>query len=144
MVASGQCTPAAFRQHSANSSPCLQQSYWFRRIAGVSRQQISITYRLKSAVGADGRHVTLADLPPTNLRRWFPCHKACIVTTVRNGLISEAEVCKRYRLTVEELQLWQQAVDMSGIKGLRVSRANSTSTQLSRRRQTQSQRADQE
>src|SRR5580765_8063161 len=83
--------------------------------------KMSNSWRLKTVIGPNGRLLTLADLPPTNLRRWYPYHKACIASTVRGGLISVEEVCKRYSLTVDEIHMWQQALDRCGVKGLRVS-----------------------
>jgi hypothetical protein len=79
---------------------------------------------LKSVIGPDGRRLTLADLPPIDLKRWYPQHKACIATAVRKGLISAEEVCKRYRLTTEEIQIWERALHGGGVKGLRVSGKN--------------------
>jgi hypothetical protein len=77
---------------------------------------------LKAAIGPDGRYITLIDLPATNLKRWFPRHKASIVTVVRGGLITVAEICERYGLSVEELKNWERALDDHGIRGLRVCR----------------------
>jgi len=79
-------------------------------------------WRLKRVIGPNGRQLTLADLPPTNLKHWLPRHKADIVTTVRGGLINADEICKRYRLTLEELKIWEQALDSHGVEGLRVTR----------------------
>jgi hypothetical protein len=78
--------------------------------------------RLKEVVGQNGRQLTLADLPPTNLKHWLPVHKANIASAVRGGLISVDEVCKRYKLTLEELEIWEQSLASHGIEGLRVSR----------------------
>lgn len=80
------------------------------------------TRRLKSVIGPNGRPCTLADLPSTNLKRWLPSHKASIATVVRGGLISADEVCKRYKLTLEELKMWEQALADHGLDGLRNSR----------------------
>ena len=85
------------------------------------RQEPKIS-RLKRAIGPDGRCLTLADLPPTDLKHWLPCHKARIVTTVRGGLISAEEICKRYQLTLEELNTWERAFERNGIEGLHVRR----------------------
>ena len=79
-------------------------------------------WRLVSVRGPDGRLLTLADLPPTNLKHWLPCHKAIIVTTVRGGLITADEVCKRYRLVPEELKMWERALESYGVEGLKVRR----------------------
>jgi hypothetical protein len=79
-------------------------------------------WQLKKVTGPDGRQLTLADLPPTNLKHWLPYHKATIVTTVRGGLITADEICKRYRLSLEEFRIWEQALDSHGVGGLRVTR----------------------
>jgi hypothetical protein len=50
--------------------------------------------RLKRMFGPDGRQLTIADLPPIDLKRWLPGHKAKIATAVRGGLITADEVCK--------------------------------------------------
>jgi len=73
-------------------------------------------------IGPNGRPLTLADLPPTDIKHWLPGHKANIATAVRGGLITADEVCKRYRLTLEELGTWEQRLVSHGIAGLRVSR----------------------
>ena len=79
--------------------------------------------RPNRVIGPNGRQLTLADLPPTDLKRWFPGHKAKIATAVRGGLIGADEVCKRYKLTLEELEIWEQSLASQGIGGLRVSRS---------------------
>jgi hypothetical protein len=79
--------------------------------------------RLKRMIGPNGRPLTLADLPPIDLKRWLPGDKANIATAVRGGLITADEVCKRYKLTLEELEIWEQSLASHGIEGLRVSRS---------------------
>ena len=81
------------------------------------------TQRLKIIAGPNGRPLTLGDLPPVKPNRWFPTHKADIVVAVRGGLITADQACKRYKLTIEEFTLWQQAFETHGIAGLRVARA---------------------
>jgi hypothetical protein len=49
--------------------------------------------------------------------------KAEVVSAVRGGLISLAEACTRYEMTVEEFIAWQQAMDAEGIAGLRATRS---------------------
>lgn len=93
------------------------------------RQEPKIS-RLKRAIGPDGRYLTLADLPPTNLKHWLPCHKASILTTVRGGLIGADEICKRYQLTMEELKTWERAFESHGIEGLRVTRISRSARAL--------------
>ena len=80
-------------------------------------------WRLKSTIGLNGRHLTLADLPPIDLKHWLPAHKANIATAVRGRLITADEVCKRYKLTLEELKMWEQNLANHGIEGLRASRS---------------------
>ena len=91
---------------------------------GESVRQDTRIWRLKRVIGPDGRYLTLADLPPTNLKHWLPYHKARIVTTVRGGLIGADEVCRRYQLTLEELKTWVRAFEIHGVEGLHVRRTS--------------------
>jgi hypothetical protein len=61
-------------------------------------------------------------LPPTDTKRWVARRKAVVVNAVRNGAISLDEACRRYRLSVEEFQAWQRAIEAHGVAGLRVTR----------------------
>lgn len=61
-------------------------------------------------------------LPPANTTRWVPSRKANVVNAIRDGLIDRDEACSRYALSVEELCLWERAIDAAGIAGLRVTR----------------------
>ena len=61
-------------------------------------------------------------LPPANTTRWVPSRKADVVHAIRAGLIDRAEACKRYALSIEELRLWERAIDAAGTAGLRVTR----------------------
>jgi hypothetical protein len=72
--------------------------------------------------GPDGYQLTNGDLPSSDLNHWLPRHKAKIVAAVRGGLISADQVCKRYRLSLEEFMIWEQALDSQGVDGLRVTR----------------------
>ena len=58
--------------------------------------------RVKYVIGPDGSPLTIADLPPTNTRRWVIRRKAEVVAAVRGGLLSLEEACQRYTLTTEE------------------------------------------
>ena len=62
------------------------------------------------------------DLPPPDTKRWVTRRKAVIVNAVRAGVISLEEVCRRYKLSVEEFLAWEHAIDMHGVPGLRVTR----------------------
>lgn len=61
-------------------------------------------------------------LPPDDTVRWVPSRKAAVLTAIREGRISLDEACRRWRLSVEELRLWQRAVDRVGTPALRVTR----------------------
>lgn len=66
--------------------------------------------------------LTLDDLPPPDTRRWVVRRKAEVLAAISGGLLSTTEACARYRLSPEELELWQQAVGRAGVPGLRVTR----------------------
>lgn len=61
-------------------------------------------------------------LPPDDTVRWVPSRKAAVLAAIRDGQISLEEACKRWRLSIEEIQLWQRAVAKVGTPGLRVTR----------------------
>jgi len=61
-------------------------------------------------------------LPPDDTVRWVPSRKAAVLKAIREGHISLEDACKRWRLSIEEIQLWQRAVDKVGTPGLRVTR----------------------
>ena len=42
--------------------------------------------------------------------------------SVRGGLLSLDDACKRYTLTVEEFLAWQHSIDRFGLAGLRATR----------------------
>ena len=78
--------------------------------------------RVKYVIGPDGSPLTIADLPPSNTRRWVIRRKAEVVAAVRGGLLSLDEACERYKLTVEEYLSWQASIDSHGLAGLRTTR----------------------
>lgn len=67
----------------------------------------------------DGRHMTRADLPPPDTRRWVASRKAAVVRAVKYGLITEAEALEAYALSQEELSAWRHAVETHGEVALR-------------------------
>lgn len=75
--------------------------------------------RVKYVIGPDGSPLTIADLPPSNTRRWVIRRKAEVVAAVRGGLLSLDEACSKYTLTVEEFLSWQVSIDQHGLAGLR-------------------------
>jgi Protein of unknown function (DUF1153) len=81
------------------------------------------SWKLMTVVGPDGGTITLGDLPPVKPQHWSPRRKAIVVAAVRGGLITAEEVCKRYKLTTEELMSWQRAFERLGVAGLKFTRA---------------------
>ena len=63
------------------------------------------------------------DLPPRNTTRWVASRKAQVVHAVESGRLSMGEAMERYRLSLEEFQSWQRALDRSGVAGLRIAAA---------------------
>ncbi len=61
-------------------------------------------------------------LPPADTKRWVASRKADVVRAIREGVVSRIEACTRYRLSDEELRLWERAIDAAGTPGLRVTR----------------------
>lgn len=78
--------------------------------------------RPMSVPGPLGQPITLEMLPPANTRRWVVRRKAEVIAAIRGGLLTAAEACARYRLSPEELELWQESLDRAGVPGLRVTR----------------------
>lgn len=74
-------------------------------------------------VGPDGQHLTLADLPRPDTKRWVVRRKAEVVMAVDGGLLSLGEACERYRLTPEEFLVWENSLHAYGVAGLRITQA---------------------
>lgn len=66
--------------------------------------------------------LTLANLPPPDTHRWVVRRKAEVLAAIRGGLLDRAEALRRYRLSEEELKLWERALACAGVPGLRVTR----------------------
>jgi len=64
-------------------------------------------------IGADGRPLTLEDLPPSEGVRWNKQRKAEVVAAVRGGLISFDDAVRRYSLSPREFIAWQQELLVS-------------------------------
>ncbi|MFY8095118.1 MAG: DUF1153 domain-containing protein [Niveispirillum sp.] len=73
-------------------------------------------------VSTGGANLTLDDLPPPQTRRWVMRRKAEVVAGVRAGLLTADEACRRYDLSMEEFQSWQDMIDRHGVHALRVTR----------------------
>lgn len=67
----------------------------------------------------DGSHMTRADLPPADTRRWVASRKAAVVRGVVYGLIAESEALRRYGLSQEEFDSWRGAVETHGEAALK-------------------------
>ena len=65
---------------------------------------------------------TLAALPAPETRRWVSSRKQAVVLAVRTGLITMAEACERYSLSVEEFLSWDALFSRGGRKALRVTK----------------------
>jgi hypothetical protein len=76
--------------------------------------------RMKHVIGPDGGLLTIADLPAPETKRWVIRRKAVVIAAVRGGLLTLAEACTRYALTVDELLAWEYSIDRHGLAGLRV------------------------
>lgn len=81
----------------------------------------------RTAVMADGRILSLADLPPPDTR-WVASRKATVVAAVQHGLLAREEAIRRYALTEEEFDCWVAAMTRHGRDALKI-------TQLQRFRQ---------
>ena len=80
------------------------------------------TVRYSSHVlGPDGDVLTVADLPPKNLKRWVARRKAEVIAAVKGGLLTMPEACHRYGLSVEEYLEWQRHYEAQGLEGLQAS-----------------------
>lgn len=78
--------------------------------------------RPAQVIGPFGEPLTRASLPPPQTSRWVVRRKAEVVAAVRGGLLTIDEACQLYSLSIEEFASWQNAVDRSGLPGLRVTR----------------------
>jgi hypothetical protein len=76
----------------------------------------------KYVIGPLGNRMTIDQLPPPETERWVVRRKAEVIAAIRGDLISRADACTRYRISEEELRLWERAIDCAGIPGLRVTR----------------------
>ncbi len=70
----------------------------------------------------DGSHMTRADLPPENTRRWVASRKAAVVKAIAAGLISQNEACDIYDLSEEELHSWRSLAQKHGLGGLKTTK----------------------
>jgi hypothetical protein len=68
------------------------------------------------------QRLALDNLPPPGTTRWVARRKAEVLGAIDDGVLSAAEACARWDLSVEELALWRDCIDRAGVPGLRVTR----------------------
>ena len=61
------------------------------------------------SIGPDGKRITVADLPPRDILNLSPDQKSMVVAGVRLGLITLAEACERYHLSLDEYLSWHRS-----------------------------------
>jgi hypothetical protein len=62
-------------------------------------------------------------VPPPLPKRWVASRKAEIVDAVRGGFISLDDALDRYALSIDEFLMWQRALKLFGLPGLRMSKS---------------------
>ncbi|MEM7296061.1 MAG: DUF1153 domain-containing protein [Pseudomonadota bacterium] len=67
----------------------------------------------------DGTHMSRADLPSQETKRWVASRKAAVVKGVAAGLISSEQACDMYGLSEEELESWCRAIAYHGEDALK-------------------------
>ncbi|MBK5934157.1 uncharacterized protein DUF1153 [Rhodovulum imhoffii] len=72
----------------------------------------------------DGSHLSLGDLPAADTTRWVARRKAVVANAVQHGLIAAQEARSLYNLSEEELEGWIRALNVEGLKGLKVTKRN--------------------
>lgn len=80
------------------------------------------TVRPQVVTGPLGEALSKDTLPPPSTTRWVVRRKAEVVAAVNGGLLTIAEACERYGLTLEELASWQRSIEREGMAGLRATR----------------------
>ncbi len=58
-------------------------------------------------------------LPPPNTVRWVKSRKAAVVHAVQDGHLTREDACRRYGLSAEELQSWEDLVLKFGDNALK-------------------------
>lgn len=73
----------------------------------------------RSVTLPDGTVMTRADLPPASTTRWVASRKAAVVRAVGSGLMSRESAIDTYRLSEDEFDSWETAVNQHGEAALR-------------------------
>ena len=61
-------------------------------------------------------------LPPSDTKRWTMRRKAAVVEAVHSDMITIAQVCRRYSLSVEEFLSWHNTIQSHGVKSLQITK----------------------
>ena len=69
---------------------------------------------VKYVIGPDGSPLTIADLPPTNTRRWVIRRKAEVIYAVKGRLLTREEAVRRYNISDDEFEAWRHSVERHG------------------------------
>ena len=82
--------------------------------------QTAMLLRLLGNVGsADGHNQaeTFAQMPelPSLGQRWTVRRKAAVIEAVRGGWVPIEEICRLYKLSVNELLAWEHDIDRHGV-----------------------------
>ncbi|MBK4217255.1 DUF1153 domain-containing protein [Paracoccus caeni] len=73
----------------------------------------------RTAILPDGTVLSLADLPPLDVR-WVASRKETVVYAVAYGLLTREEALRRYGLSDEEFDAWVNAIRRHGRMALKV------------------------
>jgi len=60
-------------------------------------------------------------LPSLN-ERWTARRKAAVIEAVRGGWVPIEEICRLYKLSIDEFLAWERDLDRNGVAGLRTTR----------------------
>jgi hypothetical protein len=80
---------------------------------------IKINPNIVSVIGPLGERMTWESLPVSTTTRWVARRKAEVVAAVNGGLLTPAQACARYDLTLAELGEWQRSFAYEGVGGFR-------------------------
>ena len=68
-------------------------------------------------LAADGTMLNMGNLPPSDTKRWVRRRKSHVVAAVKGGLLSLDDAYRRYSLTAEEFQGWENQSRLRALGG---------------------------
>ena len=77
---------------------------------------------MKPEIAGAAKHRSRASSAAPSHERWTVRRKAAIVKAVGGGRVSLNEVCRTYKLSIEEFLAWERDMDRYGVPGLRATR----------------------